>query len=177
MQKHEVIINSGYKILPLPLPFGDYCLMNNEIKETLKRRGEKVKKADLMADYKICVDTKKNLQELVGNICQGHERFRDELIQAQKMGCQMYILVEEMGFSDISSVRTWKNPRYQKWQKVHDMQSQGKWMKAKHPKQPPMSSEKLAKAMQTMEDRYGCKFIFCSRAESGKKIIELLEKR
>lgn len=176
-QKHNDIINAGYKILPLPLPFGDYCLLNNTMLETIKRRGEKIKKQDLVADYKVVIDTKKDFQELVGNVCQQHERFRDELIMAQKMGCKMYILVEEIGIKSVADVGTWQNPRLKKWQFVEEKQKQGKMLNAKHRKRPPMSGEILAKVMQTMENKYGCKFVFCSREESGKKIIELLNRQ
>lgn len=43
---------------------------------------------------RLVVDRKKNLQELVGNVTQQHERFRKELIRASKAGIQIVILVE-----------------------------------------------------------------------------------
>lgn len=54
----------------------------------------------------------------------------------------------------------WKNgkPRYKKVQK-YPYAATGEW---------------LSKACQTMELKYGCKFLFCKPEESGAKILELL---
>lgn len=172
--KHKNLIEMGYTILPIPLPFGDYCFMNKEILETIQRRGNRLKKQDLVADYKVAVDTKKDLQELIGNVCQGHDRFRNELILAKKMNCQLYVLIEELNIHSIDDIQNWQNPRLKKWLYVEEKQKQGKMLKAKHRKKPPMSGETLAKVLKTMESKYNCKFIFTSRNDCAEKIIELL---
>ena len=43
---------------------------------------------------KLCIDRKKDLQELCGNVCQQHERFKAELIRALDAGIQLIILCE-----------------------------------------------------------------------------------
>lgn len=46
-------------------------------------RGVPVKKMDFLGTYNVTVDTKKDIQELVGDICgKQHARFRDECILA-----------------------------------------------------------------------------------------------
>ena len=110
--KHEKMAKAGHVLKAVPLPFGDYCEITDETPETIKRRGEKLKKQDLVGDIKICEDTKKNLSELAMNICtKGHGRFRDEVILAQKVGARMVTLVEEEGIGSLDEVAAWKNPR------------------------------------------------------------------
>lgn len=43
---------------------------------------------------KLCIDRKKDLQELCGNVCQQHERFKSELIRAREAGIQLIVLIE-----------------------------------------------------------------------------------
>ena len=47
------------------LPCGDYCSLDNA---------------------RFCIDRKQNLNELVGNVCQQHQRFIRELQRAQELG-------------------------------------------------------------------------------------------
>lgn len=41
---------------------------------------------------RLIIDRKQNLQELCGNVCQQHERFRKELIRARDAGIKLVIL-------------------------------------------------------------------------------------
>lgn len=43
---------------------------------------------------RLVVDRKKDLQELCGNVCQQHERFKKELLRAKEQGIQLVILCE-----------------------------------------------------------------------------------
>ena len=174
-KKHKQLEKLGIEIIPTPLPFGDYCLVTDQMQETIDRRGDKLKKQDLVGDIKISIDTKKDLLELAGNICSGsHDRFRDEIILAQKVGAKMIILIEERGIKSIDDVFQWKNPRMHRYNKIKYMHSIGKWNSIKVPKRPPTSGQTLAKAMLTCQLKYGCKFLFCSPEETGGKIIEIL---
>ena len=62
----------------------------------------------LVGDYmsldnpRLIIDRKQNLQELCGNVCQQHERFKKELIRAIDAGIRLVILVEHG--SDIQSL-------------------------------------------------------------------------
>lgn len=176
-RKHNDLVNLGCEIIPIPLPFGDYILIDEVVEETIARRNEKLKKQDLVADYKVVVDTKKDMQEVASNICSSqHERFRDELIMAQKMGVKMYILIEDDTVKDFDDVKNWRNPRLEKWQRVENLKKQGKAKNIYHRKRPPVSAEILYKAMKTMEEKYGCKFCFCKKENTARAIIHLLTK-
>ncbi len=173
--KHRQLERLGYTVVPIPLPFGDYCLVTGQMQETIDRRADKLKKADLIADILISVDTKKDLLEVAGNICSGsHARFRDELILAQKMNAKMIILVEEPSIHTIDDVFKWQNPRMHRYNKIKYMHNIGKWQNIPLPKKPPTKGETLAKSMLTCQLKYGCEFQFCSPNETGKKIIDLL---
>lgn len=176
-QKHNDLVALGYEVIPIPLPFGDYVLFNENIEETIARRKDKLKKQDLVADYKVVVDTKKDLQEVIGNICSNsHERFRDELILAQKMNAQMYILIEDDKVQSFDDLLKWKNPRLTKWEQVEKAQAEGKMLNVYHKKKPPTSAKTLYKAMKTMEEKYGCKFLFCRKKNTARAIVHLLTK-
>lgn len=62
----------------------------------------------LVGDYmsldnpRLIIDRKQNLQELCGNVCQQHERFKRELLKAMDAGIQLIILIEHG--KDIKSI-------------------------------------------------------------------------
>lgn len=118
---------------------------------------------------KLIIDRKQNLTEMCANVCQDHERFRAELIRAQQMGIKLIILIEHSPqIKCIDDVAKWQNPR--RFVRVRDRQT-GKWttMETKA-----MKGETLAKIMHTLERKYGCKFEFCDKLHTGKRIIEIL---
>src|SRR5574344_1475686 len=51
----------------------------------------------LLDNQSVCVDRKHNLQEVCGNLCQQHKRFKEEIVRAQAAGIKMVILVEHGG--------------------------------------------------------------------------------
>lgn len=174
--KHTQMQQLGFEIRPTPLPFGDYCLVIEQMQETIKRRGSKLKKQDLVADIKLSIDSKKDLLEVTGNICNSkqHERFRDEAILAKKMGARFIVLVEEPNISNLEEVANWINPRQERYDKIKEMHGVGKWKSVPLPKSPPTKGETLVKQMNTMSVRYNIEWMFCRPEEAGAKIIELL---
>lgn len=107
----------------------------------------------------VAVDTKRSMQEIAGNIGGAeHERFKRELIRARDMGTKLYILVEnEDGITNLADVRSWINPRIVLSPRC-------------------ITGERLAKAMRTLEERYGCTFMFCRPEEAAGVIYELLRR-
>lgn len=105
------------------------------------------------------VDTKKDMSEIAQNIGGGkeeHQRFINELKLAQDLGCELTVLIEnEDGIRSVADVPRWKNPRT-----------------ARSPKC--IQGPRLAKAMQTISERYGCRFDFCKPEEAGARILEIL---
>lgn len=177
--KHQWFERNDIDLLRHPLPVGDYILYTDEVADVIRRkekRGIDTKKMDFLGSYKICVDTKKDIQEIIGNVCgKQHPRFRDECILAQNNGIKLYVLIENNdGVRTINDVFGWQNPRMHNYNKIKYMHSIGKYQSVKLPKSSPTSGQALAKALLTMQLRYGVEFLFCSPEEAGAKILELL---
>lgn len=128
----------------------------------------------LPTDQSVCIDTKSGMQEVYNNIVQEHERFRRELELAMRAGVKLIVLVEEGGIPDLAAVVHWKNPRRERWFRVNAAHKAGKLKKVKLSKVPPLSSDRLFQMMQTMAERYGCEWKFCSKDQTGAVIWELL---
>ena len=139
----------------------------------------------------ISIDTKFGLQELMKNITE--KRFRNELLLSKKLGIKLIVLIENS--SDINSIDEiplkWKNQRleFYKFQLKKQLGLFGEfneWYlyreakdKGLKPRKPPISPEQLRKALHTIEDNkeeYDVSFEFCSKSETGQKILELLLK-
>lgn len=105
----------------------------------------------------VSIDTKASMDEIAGNICGAeHRRFINECKAAKNAGTQLIILIENnLGITDLSQVHTWVNPRV-----VYSPKA--------------VQGNRLQKAMETISQRYGVKFMFCAPEESAKKIMELL---
>lgn len=120
---------------------------------------------------RVVIDRKKDLQELCGNVTQQHERFRAELIRAKENGFKLIVLVEHGGdIVDLESVYFWENPRrtMTRWKTVN-----GRRVKTVVSAKA-VDGPQLYKSLCTMRDRYGVRFAFCSKHETGAKIVEIL---
>ena len=125
----------GIKHITSKLPFGDYMNLDNP---------------------KVIIDRKQSLQEICGNVCQQHARFKRELELCRDCGCHMIILCEHGGqIKTLEDVEHWVNPRL---------------------KESPLavSGERLYRIMKTMSSTYGVEFLFCDKRSTGKRIIEIL---
>lgn len=152
--KHRYFEEHGIKVNRTKLYVGDYTLPT---------------------DQSVCIDSKKDLQEVVMDVCGAeHVRFRDECIRAKEAGITLIILVEEdqtdenghYVVNELKDVRNWQNPRRKIRKKVD-----GQWVQA-YPKA--TTGLTLMKAMYTMRTRYGVEWCFCRKKDAGKKILELL---
>ena len=176
---HRMMERAGHELVPIPCPFGDYCEVTDEVQETIDRRGDKLKKIDLVGDIKVAVDRKNSIDEICGNVCsttKAHERFRDEVILAQKHGCKFYVLIEDDKVTSLDDLEHWENPREKKYFIMKARKDKGYKLKYPLPKQPPASGKTLAKALRTMETKYGVKFLFCKPKDAAARIVELLTK-
>ena len=177
VRKNEWWQANGIEVIRQRLPVGDYILVNDKVQDVLDRkaaRGVPVKMMDLIGTYNVVCDSKKDIQELIGDICgKSHARFKDELLLAQNNGIKLYILVEDDGgyvkkgiynkpVRCLQDLFSWKNPRLFIWR-------QGKQLYPTATK-----GATLAKVCITIEQKYGCKFVFCSHADSAKVILDLL---
>lgn len=144
--KHQWFEKNGIKIERCRLYVGDYTLANNQ---------------------SICIDTKKDLQELCMDVCQDHERFRNELVRARDSNIKLIILCEHgQGIKCLEDVIFWQNPRRKIRQYVD-----GKWQTFETKA---MRGEHLYKILNTQSERYGVQFEFCDPSQTGCRIVELL---
>ena len=131
-----------------------------KIVEEFDRQGVKHPVSKLMVgDYmnydnpRLIVDRKQNLSEVCSNVCQGHERFRRELIRAMENVIQLVILVEHgKWIRTLQDVIWWKNPRGGK----------------------SLQGDVLYRIMETQERKYGVRWEFCDKRQTGRRIIEIL---
>lgn len=106
---------------------------------------------------RLVIDRKKDLLELCGNVCQQHERFQKELVRAMDAGIQIIILCEHgEEIKCLEDVYFWDNPRLKESPKA-------------------TTGESLYKSLMTIKNRYNVRFEFCTKRETGSKIMELLD--
>lgn len=195
VEKSQYWKRKGIDILQVPLPVGDYAIANDKSIDVISRknkRGIAIKKMDFLGTYDVCVDTKKDIQELVGNVCgKQHERFRDECILAQNNGIKLYVLVQNAGglirgtkdiynstVTKLDELKGWKNPRL--FEMMNSDEIIGHWKNGnprykrvqRHPSA--TKGETLMKACKTMQEKYGVEFVFCHNSEQGARVLELL---
>lgn len=119
----------------------------------------KLPQADYMSldNPKLLIDRKQNLNELCNNVVQDHKRFRAELLRAQEYGQHIIVLVEHSkNIRTLEDVIHWVNPRL----KVSPLA---------------VSGERLYKILSAMSKTYDVEFRFCTKEQTGSKIIELLK--
>ncbi|PNV62238.1 hypothetical protein C0033_08985 [Clostridium sp. chh4-2] len=118
---------------------------------------------------RLIIDRKQSLNELCSNVCQEHNRFRDEILRANEHGIQMIILCEHGGgVNCLEDVIWWDNPRRHKRVRNPDT---GRW---ENLETKAVTGDKLYKILCTFQRKYGCRFLFCDKKDTGRRIIELL---
>lgn len=106
----------------------------------------------LLNDTRVIIDLKANLEEIAHNLCntQEHIRIRKELEKAKEIGCEEFIFLIKSNIKSADDLINWTSTKTK------------------------VKGSVLVKVMSTMKERYGCRFIFTTRANASKKIIELL---
>lgn len=107
-------------------------------------------------NFATIIDKKDGLGEVAGNLCRAseHARVVREIERAKELGCKRFIfLIQDSKTKCLDDVYKWKSP----YTKVRGVV--------------------LAKIMKTMQDKYGVEFMFTTKQEIGKKIIEILEEK
>lgn len=195
-QKEQYWEENGIEVIYAPLPCGDYILGNEKVMDVIQRkekRGMNPEKADFLGTFNVAVDTKKDIQELVGNVCgKQHERFRDECILAQNNGVKLYVLVQNAGglikgtrdiynptIRALEDLHKWRNPRLfvtKPTDKIIGSYKNGRPIYKRIQKYPAATKgATLMKVCMTMQRKYGVEFVFCHDSEQGAKVLELLQ--
>ena len=143
----------GIKVVRSKLPAADYALLT---------------------DMSRVVDTKRNLQELVGNLVQDHERFKREADFCKEHGIELIVLIEEKNMHCLEDVLKWDNRRLKQWKKIKWMQKHGRWASVKASAKPPISNETLYKVMKTFGENHNVRWEFSNCYDAGKRVVELL---
>lgn len=107
----------------------------------------------------LIIDRKQNIAEIAQNATSGHDRVKRELLRLDDLGkdAKMIFLIEQdkinnVPINDLSDVVFWKS----KYGTVNGLQ--------------------IYRILSAWEAKHNVKFMFCNKAETGKKIIEILEK-
>jgi ribosome-associated protein len=104
-------------------------------------------------DYSVLIDTKKDIEEIAGNLCntQSHERVKREIFKGQEFGAKEFIFLINSGkVKTIEDLQNWSSKRTR------------------------VKGSTLIKVFKTMKERYNVRFILVPKKDMGKKIIELL---
>ena len=127
----------GIKIVRSKLPVGDYANIK---------------------DLSVIIDTKKDIQEIIGNVTKQHARFIAECDLARESDIKLIILIEnEDNVERIEDLYTWYNKRLRFSPKA-------------------TTGRTLAKILHGIQLRHGVQFEFCHPLEAGARIVELLPK-
>ena len=147
-----------------------------------KRR--KLDFGDYMADgSNRSVDTKASVDEIAQNINgKEHARFRRECERARDAGHRLYILVENgHGYESMGDVVRWTNGHCAACHlRATDKRPDGCKPLDPHGRCPrhgtlkPIQGARLYKAMETMGNRYGVRFLFCAPQDAARIVCELL---
>lgn len=105
---------------------------------------------------RLVVDRKQNLQEICNNVTQDRARFIRELKRAKQYGIKIVFLIEHgENIRQLDDVLNWINPRLKTSPKA-------------------VSGVQLHKTLKIISDTFDTKFLFCSKAETGRAIIKIL---
>ena len=131
------------------LPFGDYMVEGSNIS----------------------IDTKKDMQEVAGNIGRDHARFVRECERARAEGYRLVILVEEHPeYNDRHRLYTWKNGVCRRCRRCDPLTSP----KCKRYRSKPMCGQTAARIIQKIESNHGVRFEFCRKRDTARRICEIL---
>ena len=147
-QKEEHILKEfdkqGILHIRTGLPSADYMALRYSLQK------------GMYLDYSILIDTKKDIEEIAGNLCntQNHERVKREILRGQELGAKEFIFLINSGkVKSIEDLQNWTSKRTK------------------------VKGSTLIKVFQTMKQRYNVRFVLVPKKEMGKKIIELLSKK
>ena len=109
----------------------------------------------LLNDTRVIIDLKANVEEIAHNLCNSmeHERIKREIQRAKEIGCEKFIFLIKSNIKSVDDLINWQSKRTK------------------------VKGSVLMKVMSTMKDRYGCRFVFTTRANAPKKILDLLTQK
>lgn len=116
------------------------------------------------------VDTKKDVQELSGNVGRDHDRFVRELDRATADGKVLVVLVEEHPeYERPELLETWVSGVCRRCRRCDPLRD-----KCVAKRRKPMNGPQLRKILDALHERHGARFMFCDRSETAKIVCDLL---
>lgn len=127
---------------------------------------------DYMRDgSNISIDTKKDVQEVAGNIGHDHARFVRECERARAEGYKLVILIEEHPeYNDRDKLNSWISYVCRRCRKCRPHQP-GKCVRYRTK---PMNGPTVAKILTKLERDHGVRFEFCAKRDTARRICEIL---
>lgn len=124
----------------------------------------------------VTVDTKKDVQELAGDLTRDHDRFAREAERARAAGLSLVILVEEGRYTSIGDLVRWTPHACLACtlRRAHICNPRGAGRCHKHPRHP-LRGKQLAAMASTFCEHHGCTILFCRKADTARRICELLD--
>ncbi|MDM8162441.1 ERCC4 domain-containing protein [Collinsella intestinalis] len=145
----------GVKVVRRKLDYGDY--MRDE------------------PGWNVAVDTKKDVQELAGNVGREHDRFVRELDRARDAGCRLFILVEELeAYNDRELLHRWVCRTCRMCPEFRAKRCDPNADACRARRFKPMNGATLAKIVTKLEQDHGALFLFTRRGDSARTICDLL---
>lgn len=118
----------------------------------------------------ISIDSKKDVQELAGNVGREHARFVRELERARVAGYRLYILVEELeAYNDREKMNLWRSRVCRQCRKCDPLKDKCRVRRYK-----PMNGPTLKKIVDKLEREHGMRLMFCKRGDTARTICDLL---
>lgn len=150
----EYLLGRGHEIVRTKLYVGDITLLHNQ---------------------SVCIDLKGlGMREVYSNLVQQHDRFKAEAIRARDAHIKLIILVENDQVKTLDDVINWQNPRVIEYERIALAHIHGKLLQRELPSRPPVSSKRLMNMMRVMSAKYGIEWQFCTKAEAGMRVEQIL---
>lgn len=103
----------------------------------------------------VLIDRKQNIAEIAQNATSGHDRFKRELVRLDEIGAKMYVLIEQDKIDG---------------KKIAGLEDIILWQ----PKFGVIIGERVYRVLKSWSNKHNIEYVFCSKAKTGAKIIELL---
>lgn len=104
----------------------------------------------------VIIDRKQNVAELAQNATSQHDRFKRELLRLDKIGGKMYVLIEQDKIDG---------------KKIQSLEDVMMW----EPKFGKIIGLQIYRILSAWQHKHNIEYVFCSKANTGKEIIRLLE--